>query len=229
MGQEAWYSANALAKRFRYESASNLPIYPQRPGEKDCVHYMQTRTCKFGDSCKFDHAIWVPEGGILVWKELASGQVSLFHLSSSPFQIFGFASFASPETSEKAHGSNSENNGDAKVSSQAASEQSDVADQTKESGSISDSQSTISNNVKTRRRTKRTTFSDSDSDEDLSVDDLVKLVAEKEELLKQKHKEIEKMHDKVLRSYAEMENVMDRTRREAENSKKFAIQVWYAC
>jgi len=34
------------------------------------------------------------------------------------------------------------------------------------------------------------------------------------------------MQDKVLRSYAEMENVLDRTRREAENSKKFAIQVW---
>ncbi|KAK1296993.1 hypothetical protein QJS10_CPB15g01504 [Acorus calamus] len=59
---------------------------------------------------------------------------------------------------------------------------------------------------------------------ELSMDELVKLVAEKEELLKMKHKEIEKMQDKVLRSYAEMENVMDRTRREAENSKKFAIQ-----
>ena len=34
------------------------------------------------------------------------------------------------------------------------------------------------------------------------------------------------VQDKVLRTYAEMENVMDRTRREAENSKKFAIQVW---
>lgn len=62
-------------------------------------------------------------------------------------------------------------------------------------------------------------------EDELSIDDLVKLVAEKEELLKMKHKEIEKMQDKVLRSYAEMENVMDRTRREAENSKKFAIQV----
>lgn len=59
------------------------------------------------------------------------------------------------------------------------------------------------------------------------MDDLVKLVAEKEELLKTKHKEIEQMQDKVLRTYAEMENVMDRTRREAENSKKFAIQVWW--
>ncbi|KAK1256710.1 hypothetical protein QJS04_geneDACA008073 [Acorus gramineus] len=64
----------------------------------------------------------------------------------------------------------------------------------------------------------------SDEEAELSLDELVKLVAEKEELLKMKHKEIEKMQDKVLRSYAEMENVMDRTRREAENSKKFAIQ-----
>ncbi|XP_027343652.1 grpE protein homolog 2, mitochondrial isoform X2 [Abrus precatorius] len=70
----------------------------------------------------------------------------------------------------------------------------------------------------------RTKESDVESECDLSRDDLIKLVSEKAELLKLKHKEIEKMQDKVLRTYAEMENVMDRTRREAENSKKFAIQ-----
>ncbi|KAK7256979.1 hypothetical protein RIF29_30625 [Crotalaria pallida] len=67
---EAWYSTNPLAKRPRFESGSILPIYPQRPGEKDCAHYMLTRTCKFGESCKFDHPIWVPEGGIPDWKEV---------------------------------------------------------------------------------------------------------------------------------------------------------------
>ncbi|XP_057453334.1 zinc finger CCCH domain-containing protein 37 isoform X2 [Lotus japonicus] len=67
---EAWYSTNSLAKRHRYESGSNMPMYPQRPGEKDCAHYMLTRTCKFGESCKFDHPIWVPEGGIPDWKEV---------------------------------------------------------------------------------------------------------------------------------------------------------------
>ncbi|KAI3414937.1 uncharacterized protein J3R85_015743 [Psidium guajava] len=66
---EAWYSSNLLSKRPRLESATNLPIYPQRPGEKDCAHYMLTRTCKFGLNCKFDHPIWVPEGGIPDWKE----------------------------------------------------------------------------------------------------------------------------------------------------------------
>ncbi|KAL0561303.1 hypothetical protein IC582_001725 [Cucumis melo] len=71
LGQsEAWYTSNSLAKRPRFESTSNLPVYPQRPGEKDCAHYMLTRTCKFGDSCKFDHPIWVPEGGIPDWKEV---------------------------------------------------------------------------------------------------------------------------------------------------------------
>ena len=39
----------------------------------------------------------------------------------------------------------------------------------------------------------------------------MKLVAEKEDVLKGKNKEIETMKDKVLRTYAEMENVMDRT------------------
>ncbi|CAA0815469.1 Zinc finger CCCH domain-containing protein 37 [Striga hermonthica] len=41
-----------------------------RPGEKDCAYYMQTRTCKFGETCKFDHPVWVPEGGIQDWKEV---------------------------------------------------------------------------------------------------------------------------------------------------------------
>ncbi|XP_052735889.1 grpE protein homolog 2, mitochondrial isoform X3 [Vigna angularis] len=101
------------------------------------------------------------------------------------------------------------------------------ADKTEESSSILDSQSQT---VKGRRRGfKRTAFSGSDSDSDseneyLSKDDLIKLVAEKEELLKLKHKEIEQMQDKVLRTYADMENIMERTRRESENSKKFAVQ-----
>lgn len=67
---EALFSSNSLAKHPRYESASSLPVYPQRPGEKDCAYYMMTRTCKFGDSCKFDHPVWVPEGGIPDWKEV---------------------------------------------------------------------------------------------------------------------------------------------------------------
>ncbi|KAM0031469.1 putative GrpE nucleotide exchange factor [Helianthus debilis subsp. tardiflorus] len=32
------------------------------------------------------------------------------------------------------------------------------------------------------------------------------------------------MKDKVLRTYADLENIMDRTKRKADNSKKFAIQ-----
>ncbi|PWA74498.1 floral homeotic protein (HUA1) [Artemisia annua] len=65
---EAWYSANPLVKRPRFQSS--LSVFPQRPGEKDCAHYMLTRTCKFGDSCRFDHPLWVPEGGIPDWKEV---------------------------------------------------------------------------------------------------------------------------------------------------------------
>lgn len=67
---DAWYTASSLAKRPRFDNAIHLPIYPQRPGEKDCAHYMQTRTCKFGDTCMFDHPLWVPEGGIPDWKEV---------------------------------------------------------------------------------------------------------------------------------------------------------------
>ncbi|KAJ6832658.1 zinc finger CCCH domain-containing protein 8 [Iris pallida] len=68
---EGLFSTNSMFKHPRFETASNLPIYPQRPGEKDCAHYMLTRNCMFGEACKFDHPIWVPEGGIPDWKEVS--------------------------------------------------------------------------------------------------------------------------------------------------------------
>lgn len=74
--------------------------------------------------------------------------------------------------------------------------------------------------------TKLNAFSDLGiEDIDLSRDDLVKLIHEKEALLKSKDDEIKYMKDKVLCSYAEMENIMARTKRESENSKKYAVQV----
>ncbi|OEL13661.1 Protein GrpE [Dichanthelium oligosanthes] len=42
--------------------------------------------------------------------------------------------------------------------------------------------------------------------------------------MKSKKQEVKDMKDKVLRSYAEMENVLARTKRESENTKKYAIQ-----
>ncbi|XP_010519404.1 PREDICTED: uncharacterized protein LOC104798885, partial [Tarenaya hassleriana] len=133
--------------------------------------------------------------------QLVPAQVSLFdHLTanSSAFQRFGFSSSASPEPNEKEN-----NNTEASNSSEGA----------------------VDKDSETGKATTETEESDSETDaDDLSRDDLVKLVAEKEELLKTKHQELGQMKDKVLRTYAEMENVMDRTRREAENSKKYAIQ-----
>ncbi|XP_058081057.1 grpE protein homolog 2, mitochondrial [Magnolia sinica] len=122
-------------------------------------------------------------------------------LGNGTLQRFGVSSSASPQPNEK-------------ETNQFANEQGAVADNDYTSQNISqDDDSKASDKME-----------DSDAEGDLSVDDLVKLVAEKEELLKAKHKEVEKMQDKVLRSYAETENVIDRTKRNAENSKKFAIQ-----
>ncbi|GAB2277753.1 hypothetical protein Dimus_012456 [Dionaea muscipula] len=140
-------------------------------------------------------------------------------------QQCGFSSSASPQSNDK--DTNAEPDGDSAQAEGTANGNDNSADVNQESGSSSETQST-SQSVKRRRRgSKRTAFSDSDSEgdfDDLSKDDLVKLVTEKEETLKTKEKEISAMKDKVLRTYAEMENVMNRTRREAENSKKFAIQ-----
>ncbi|XP_004294427.1 PREDICTED: grpE protein homolog, mitochondrial-like isoform X3 [Fragaria vesca subsp. vesca] len=127
--------------------------------------------------------------------KLILSQVSLLHHSTPTSSISQLFGFSSSASPEP---SERVGNGGSEKSDAKVSEGGDTqaADQTKES----------------------------DSDEDLSTEDLVKLLTEKEELLKQKHKEVEKMQDKVLRTYAEMENVMDRTRREAENTKKFSIQ-----
>ncbi|KAL8144249.1 hypothetical protein V2J09_017281 [Rumex salicifolius] len=122
-------------------------------------------------------------------------------LNTSTFQWFGMSTSASPESNEKKEeGANVENkeDNDADTKKEGAAAE-DAADQKEES----DSEGEL---------------------DDLSREDLVKLANESKILLETKQKEITAMQDKVLRSYAEMENVMDRARREAENSKKFAIQ-----
>ncbi|XP_057771275.1 grpE protein homolog 2, mitochondrial-like [Salvia miltiorrhiza] len=127
-------------------------------------------------------------------------QISSLHhsaVSSANFQWFGFSSSASPESNEKEMMGQSGNEKENKESNEASSE-------TEES--ISDEKN------------------ESDLESELSRDELVKLVVEKEQLLVKKQEEFEQMKDKVLRSFAEMENVKERTRRESENVKKFAIQ-----
>ncbi|XVF77358.1 hypothetical protein PTKIN_Ptkin14bG0036400 [Pterospermum kingtungense] len=160
-------------------------------------------------------------------KSVTSDRSLLEHPSFniSALQRFGFSSSASPEPSEKEHGSavGSNDQEPTKPIGDTKPGEAEVADEAKESGSNLDSQSD-----KRRRRTttKRTAFSDSDSESDgeLSMADMIKLVEEKEGLLKAKQEEFEQMKDKAVRTIAEMENTMARTKREAENTKKFAVQ-----
>lgn len=56
-------------------------------------------------------------------------------------------------------------------------------------------------------------------------EDLLGLLGEREALLEEKERALTDAKDKVLRSYAEMENLRDRTRREAESTRKYSIQV----
>ncbi|GMH24364.1 hypothetical protein Nepgr_026207 [Nepenthes gracilis] len=162
--------------------------------------------------------------------------------STSILQRLGISTSLSPQFSEKGtvqsvpEQVNTVEDKDAGViSDAAASDQVEevaagdakTTERKQESSSSSETQSSTQSVKRQRRVHKRTAFSDSESEgdlDDLSKDDLVKLVMEKEEALKVKQKEIAAMQDKVLRSYADMENVMDRTRRDSENSKKFAIQ-----
>ncbi|PPD78923.1 hypothetical protein GOBAR_DD24165 [Gossypium barbadense] len=142
--------------------------------------------------------------------QLVTSDVSLLHHSSLNFyalQRLHISSFASPKPYEKEHEGDVENNGQEPIKPGGDTNpgEAEVTDQAKESDSNSE-------------------YRSSESDGELSMADMVKLVQEKEGLLEVKQMEIEQMKDKVVRTLAEMENVMARTRREAENSKKFAIQ-----
>ncbi|XP_058218783.1 grpE protein homolog 2, mitochondrial-like isoform X1 [Rhododendron vialii] len=164
--------------------------------------------------------------------KVVTSVVSLSHnspLNASVFRRLGFWSSASPETTET-DAARSKNNGTHTKTSEdtthpdkkeaSSSEYIEVTNQKVESDSSSESQPA----KRRRRHIKRIAFSDSDSESDLSMEDLLKVLAEKEELLKGKDKAIEMMQEKVLLADAEMANVMLRTRREAANSQKFAIQ-----
>lgn len=61
--------------------------------------------------------------------------------------------------------------------------------------------------------------------EDVNKEDLVGLLGEKLALLEERNKEIKELKDKLLWSLAEMENVRQRTKRDAESTAKYAVQV----
>ncbi|CAN1340008.1 GrpE protein homolog 1, mitochondrial, partial [Linum perenne] len=137
-------------------------------------------------------------------------QVSrLYQPASNSFrsQSFGFASSASPEPTENEK-SATERDGQGKANGDEGSASA--------SRECKDEMGLLN----------KTAVSDSDSEDDvdLSRDDLLKLVVEKDDMLKARQEEFERMKDKFLRALAENENVMERTKREAENSKKYAIQ-----
>ncbi|KAL3679430.1 hypothetical protein R1sor_022386 [Riccia sorocarpa] len=61
-------------------------------------------------------------------------------------------------------------------------------------------------------------------EEEVDKDDLVGLLAEKLALIEEKEKEVKELKDKLLWSLAEMENVRERAKREADSTRKYAIQ-----
>ncbi|KAF8079761.1 hypothetical protein N665_1002s0011 [Sinapis alba] len=138
-------------------------------------------------------------------QKLVAAQASL---DSFSLQRFSLSTSTTPESHEK-ESSNTEasKTSEEKATSEANESESKVRGKCAKRAAVSESDS-----------------GSDDDGEEMSKDDLMKLVAEKEELLVEKEEELKQMKDKVLRTYAEMENVMDRTRRDAENTKKYAIQ-----
>ncbi|KAK8962204.1 hypothetical protein KSP40_PGU015220 [Platanthera guangdongensis] len=128
-------------------------------------------------------------------------------------QRFGFSSSASPRATEKGTNQSSDDESTSKKVPRPSQE-------TCEAGVVSGSTETNGDSA----APEQSSSSDSDTEPELSADELVRLVAERDNLLNAKQMEIEKLQDKVLRTYADMENVLERTKREVENSKKYGIQ-----
>ncbi|PKA52819.1 hypothetical protein AXF42_Ash001800 [Apostasia shenzhenica] len=173
-------------------------------------------------------------------EKLPSPMSKLRHSNlTSIFQRFGFSSSAFPQASKReinqlgddnssktyeASQKTSEDEGALNISEAASDSTTPDHSHFADLNSKSEQVESPSLQKRRRRATRRTTFSDSDAETELSVEELAKLVAEKDEILKARKKEIENMQEKVLRAYAEMENVLERTKREVENSKKYGIQ-----
>lgn len=64
-----------------------------------------------------------------------------------------------------------------------------------------------------------------DTPSDEKGSDLAELLAERDAQLEERDKAIKELQEKVLRSYAEVENILARSQREAESTRKFALQV----
>lgn len=64
-----------------------------------------------------------------------------------------------------------------------------------------------------------------DTPSDEKGSDLAELLAERDAQLEERDKVIKELQEKVLRSYAEVENILARSQREAESTRKFALQV----
>ncbi|XP_062192073.1 grpE protein homolog 2, mitochondrial-like isoform X2 [Phragmites australis] len=174
-------------------------------------------------------ARWRPEAAsLLEASALAAAEpcasIKPARYSTLTFQRFGFSTSASQQDDKEANKHTDDGgNKSAGPNTEASTEANNTPETEKahEAGS----QDSVSQCNRRGRAAKRTAFSDSDSEDlDLSKEDLVKLLLEKDESLKSKDQEVKEMKDKVLRSYAEMENVIARTKRESENSKKYAIQ-----
>ncbi|KAJ3688669.1 hypothetical protein LUZ61_017833 [Rhynchospora tenuis] len=134
--------------------------------------------------------------------KVPGNQFSTFStLLNGTFQRLGFSSKASSQSDP------SEDNGNEKEST--GENEKELSEENVKESSEKDS---------------KKTEAAADSDEELSREELMKLLVEKDELLEENQKKFEETKDKFLRGYAEMENIMNRTKREAENSKKFAIQ-----
>lgn len=60
--------------------------------------------------------------------------------------------------------------------------------------------------------------------DDVNKEDVIHILGEKLALLEEKNKEVKELKDKLLWSLAEMENVRARAQRDADSTRKFAIQ-----
>lgn len=50
-------------RRLNIQSNDNQEeVYPERPGEPDCIYYLRTGLCGYGSNCRFNHPVYTGQG-----------------------------------------------------------------------------------------------------------------------------------------------------------------------
>lgn len=58
-------------RRLNIQSNDNQEeVYPERPGEPDCIYYLRTGLCGYGSNCRFNHPVYTGQVIMFIYSAL---------------------------------------------------------------------------------------------------------------------------------------------------------------